>query len=194
MPATPDSEALTTAMPPVTLALDTATPFLTLALRAGDQFWEVSREVGRAHAELLPDAAAALFEEAGLPFAAQCIVLGTGPGSYTGVRVGASYALGLARVWGARLLGVTSLVALVDPQQSGLQAVALDARKGQVYAATFGVQAGRVTELQALPAKLPAEEASALSAIYRQDIAPSGKVLLEAGESLGQEQWELAYL
>lgn len=177
----------------VTLALDTATPFLTLALVAPQGSWEVSREVGRAHAELLPEAAQSLFEEAGLPFRAQQIVIGTGPGSYTGVRVGASYALGLARAWGANVLGVSSLAGLVG-EHEGQQTVALDARKGQVYAATYRVSGGAAVEELAAPAKLPQPEAQANAAYFRQDVAPSGLALLRAGLQLGTPRWELAYL
>ena len=125
---------------PVTLALDTATPFLTLALRwsghdgeeSGELEW--TEEIGRAHAERLPEAVAGLFAQAGRPLHADRLVIGTGPGSYTGVRVGASYALGLGRVWAAPVLGVCTLESLVSGDDGG-QAVSLDARKGNVYSA-----------------------------------------------------------
>ena len=85
----------------LTLAIETATPYLALGLSGPQGRWTLLSEVGRAHAEQLPAALTALLEEAQLPKSAvQRLVIGTGPGSYTGVRVGASYALGLGRALG----------------------------------------------------------------------------------------------
>ena len=179
---------------PVTLALDTATPYLTLALVWDDGKLEVSREVGRAHAELLADATKKLFLEANLPFRADTIVIGTGPGSYTGVRVGASYALGLGRVWNAPVLGISTLEGLV--QGSGRQAVSQDARKGNVYSAVYNVQNGVVQDVVEPVAKRDATEfaASLANLPHHHDTAPSGLALLRAGLAHGVKDWQLAYL
>lgn len=179
---------------PVTLALDTATPFLTLALRWAGGERAFSREVGRAHAEELPDATRALFAQAGLPFRAQTIVIGTGPGSYTGVRVGASYALGLASVWGAAVLGVSTLEGLVRGE--GLQGVSLDARKGNVYGAVYEVSGGTVSRVRWAPEKLPLPDFGARVAglPHHQDSPPDGLALLRAGLAHGASAWALAYL
>ncbi|WP_019585399.1 tRNA (adenosine(37)-N6)-threonylcarbamoyltransferase complex dimerization subunit type 1 TsaB [Deinococcus apachensis] len=184
----------------VTLALDTATPFLTLALAWEGGEATFSEEVGRAHAERLADAAQGLFERAGLPFRAGQIVIGTGPGSYTGVRVGASYALGLARVWGAPVLGVSTLEALVHGPDGtvpeGEVAVSLDARRGNVYGAVYEVREGVVTRVVHPPARRPLEEFEALAAglPHHRDIAPNGLALLRAGLAHGETEWALAYL
>jgi len=180
--------------PDVTLALDTATPWLTLALAWPGGSVQVSREVGRAHAELLPGTVQALFAEAGLPLRADAVVIGTGPGSYTGVRVGASYALGLGRVWGAPVLGVSTLEALVGGD--GVQGVSLDARKGNVYAARYDVRGGVVRATLLAPTRLPLEEFQAAldGAPHRADAAPDGLALLRAGLDHGARDWALAYL
>ncbi|RJF72987.1 tRNA (adenosine(37)-N6)-threonylcarbamoyltransferase complex dimerization subunit type 1 TsaB [Deinococcus cavernae] len=179
---------------PVTLALDTATPFLTLALAWEGGTLEISREVGRAHAERLADATRELFGEAGLPFRADTLVIGTGPGSYTGVRVGASYALGLGRVWSAPVLGVSTLEGLV--QGSGRQAVSQDARKGNVYSAVYDAQGGVVQQTVEPVAKREATEFTAtLDGLpHHQDTPPSGLSLLRAGLAHGVREWQLAYL
>ncbi len=179
---------------PVTLALDTATPYLTLALAWDGGELEHSSEVGRAHAERLAEAVAALFRQAGLPFSADQIVIGTGPGSYTGVRVGASYALGLGRVWGAPVLGVSTLEGLVVGR--GPQAVSLDARKGNVYCAVYEAENGVVNRVLQAPGK---QEGAAFAAAnahlpYHHDAAPGGLSLLRAGLAHGFKDWELAYL
>jgi tRNA threonylcarbamoyladenosine biosynthesis protein TsaB len=185
---------------PITLALDTATPFLTLALAGPDGVRVWSAEVGRAHAERVAGAVAELFAEAGLPLRAERIVIGTGPGSYTGVRVGASYALGLARVWGAEVVGVSTLESLVrgpeGVQLSGAVAVSLDARRGNVYGAVYNVQSGVVTEVVHAPEKQTMEEFQLRAAGLPQfhDAAPNGEALLRAGLAHGQTDWALSYL
>lgn len=179
---------------PVTLALDTATPYLTLALLWEGGELESSREVGRAHAELLAGAVQDIFAEAGLPFRADQIIIGTGPGSYTGVRVGASYALGLGRVWSAPVLGVCTLEGLVVG--SGPQAVSLDARKGNVYSAVYEAENGVVSRVIEGPAKREGAEFAGAYAHWPQhhDTPPSGLGLLRAGLAHGAREWELAYL
>lgn len=180
--------------PGVTLALDTATPHLTLALSWAGGALEWREEVGRAHAERVAGALDELFARAGLPRHADTVVIGTGPGSYTGVRVGASYALGLARVWGAPVRGVSTLEALVTGD--GPQAVALDARKGNVYGAVYDVTGGVVGAVLHAPQKLALEDLRTLAAglPLHLDPAPSGAALLRAGLAHGARDWALAYL
>lgn len=188
------------AAPRVTLALDTATPFLALALVWDGGEAQLSEEVGRAHAERLPDAARTLFKRVGLPFRAHTIVIGTGPGSYTGVRVGASYALGLGRVWGAPVRGVSTLEALVRGADGsvpeGEVAVSLDARRGDVYGAVYEVRQGVVTRVIHAPQKRPRAEFEALAAglPHHRDTPPDGPALLRAGLAHGETTWTLAYL
>ncbi len=183
-----------TAPAQVVLALDTATPWLTLALRWDGDETALSREVGRAHAEELPAATRDLFADAGLPFRADVIILGTGPGSYTGVRVGASYALGLGRVWGAPTLGVSTLEGLV--RGNGPQAVSLDARKGNVYGAVYEVRDGAVDAVRHPPGKHSLEGFGTLAGPlpHYQGAAPDGLALLAAGLRHGATDWTLAYL
>ncbi|SMB91042.1 tRNA (adenosine(37)-N6)-threonylcarbamoyltransferase complex dimerization subunit type 1 TsaB [Deinococcus hopiensis] len=180
----------------VTLALDTATPFLTLALTWEGGAVQSAEEVGRLHAERLPGGVRALFAEAGLPFRASEIVIGTGPGSYTGVRVGASYALGLGRVWGAPVRGVPTLEALVGGAEDGAVAVSLGARRGNVYGAVYGVAGGVVARVIHPPTKQTLEEFGALAAElpHLGDVTPDGLALLRAGQAHGASDWALAYL
>lgn len=183
--------------PLVTLAIETATPYLALGLLTPrGEFCEL-REVGRAHAEQLPRALETLFAAAGLPkSAAQQIVIGTGPGSYTGVRVGASYALGLGRAIGAPVLGVGTLESLIDTGLDGEQAVSLDARKGQLYGAVYRVSGGNITQTL-LPAARYAQADFAEqvgSSVWRQDPTPDALALAHAGRGRGAARWSLQYL
>ncbi|GHF98872.1 tRNA (adenosine(37)-N6)-threonylcarbamoyltransferase complex dimerization subunit type 1 TsaB [Deinococcus piscis] len=182
----------------ITLALDTSTPYLTLALHWPGGELESAERIERAHAERLPSGVEALFQDAGLELRADRIVIGMGPGSYTGVRIGASYALALARVWSAELTGVSTLCALLS-EQPGTQAPALDARKDNVYGALYRVEASGVAELQA-PAKYAQADFVALAqqqgAELRQETTPSGLSLIRAAQTLGraQPQLHLSYL
>ncbi|AWN23665.1 tRNA (adenosine(37)-N6)-threonylcarbamoyltransferase complex dimerization subunit type 1 TsaB [Deinococcus irradiatisoli] len=182
---------------PITLALDTATPYLALGLLTPHGEFSWRQEVDRAHAEALPGAVQALLGEAGVdPRQLGQLVVGTGPGSYTGVRVGASYALGLGRAIGAAVVGLPSLESLIDAGTEGEQAVSLDARKGQVYGAVYRVLGGVVVEEVLPAAKYPRETFAAEvgGRLWRQDPAPDALVLARSGAARGRSDWQLQYL
>lgn len=63
-----------------------------------------------------------------------------GPGSFTGLRVGLAFALGLGQALGRPVVGISSLHALawsIDEGSSGHVAAVIDARRGEVYLQTF---------------------------------------------------------
>lgn len=61
-----------------------------------------------------------------------------GPGSYTGLRIGAATAMGLSAGWGVPLKGVPTLRAIaVSACSEGLVLAAISAREGEVFAAVF---------------------------------------------------------
>jgi tRNA threonylcarbamoyladenosine biosynthesis protein TsaB len=61
----------------------------------------------------------------------------SGPGSFTGVRVGLSAMKGLAEVMGKRVAAVSNLLALAEFGASDLRATIIDARRGEVYGAVY---------------------------------------------------------
>ena len=61
----------------------------------------------------------------------------SGPGSFTGIRVGMTAIKALAEVNGKRVVAVSNLLAMAEAGQGGLRAPVLDARRGQVYAAVY---------------------------------------------------------
>lgn len=129
-------------MSDVYLGIDSATPYLSLALWSAERglLAEFREHVGRDHAARIVPELEHLFARAHTTRDAVAgIGVGVGPGSYTGVRVGLATAQGLARAWGVRLGGASTLAALalsgLAPGETG--AAALDARRGNVYAALF---------------------------------------------------------
>jgi tRNA threonylcarbamoyladenosine biosynthesis protein TsaB len=81
----------------------------------------------------------------------------TGPGSFTGVRIGIAFARGLALALDIPAIGVGSLDALLQPlctarESEGTIAARLDARRGEVYATVRDVASGAtLIDAEALP-------------------------------------------
>jgi tRNA threonylcarbamoyladenosine biosynthesis protein TsaB len=67
----------------------------------------------------------------------ECFAAASGPGSFTGVRVGLAAAKGLAEATGKRVVAVSNLRALASFGSAPLRATVIDARRGEVYAAVY---------------------------------------------------------
>jgi len=90
--------------------------------------------------ESLAAAIAAARDAAELELSAlKAIVVGLGPGSFTGLRVGLATAKGLAFGAGVPVYGVSSLAVLAASCGPGLVAPILDARLGEVFGALYEV-------------------------------------------------------
>lgn len=124
------------------LALDTSGPVGYVAVGRGPEVLgrATIEEPGRQAAELIPSVAAALAEASVGIAELSGIVVGEGPGSFTGVRVAAATAKGLARGADLPLWSVSSLAAAaVSGGGTGVRFVLFDARAERVYAACFEV-------------------------------------------------------
>jgi tRNA threonylcarbamoyladenosine biosynthesis protein TsaB len=129
------------------LGLDTgsSTAYLGLAA-AGRSEVAVSRTV-KSHAAALPGAVDELLRSAELRLRdLGGIAVGIGPGSFTGLRIGLSYAKGVALASGCPVVGVPSLDALAlsalehaKSSRGTLICLVLDARKGEVFSALYRV-------------------------------------------------------
>ena len=96
-------------------------------------------------AETLLPAAAALLTEAGVGLAqVEAFAISIGPGSFTGLRVGLATLKGLAFGTSRLAVAVPTLAALAEeaPAGEGPVVAALDARRGEVYAAAFDAPGG----------------------------------------------------
>ncbi|MGV3574318.1 MAG: tRNA (adenosine(37)-N6)-threonylcarbamoyltransferase complex dimerization subunit type 1 TsaB [Devosia sp.] len=142
---------------PITLAIDTAAPRLQLAVLRADGTTDVSiDDIATGHAEILFDRLAALLQRNDLTHAdVERIAVTTGPGSFTGLRIGLSAARGLGLARKLPVLGIPSLFALSLGIDSGPVTVLLDARRGEAYFQAFLAPGVAETE----PMLLPIEEA-----------------------------------
>ncbi|MFH8633439.1 tRNA (adenosine(37)-N6)-threonylcarbamoyltransferase complex dimerization subunit type 1 TsaB [Streptomyces lydicus] len=131
------------------LALDTATPAVTVALHDGTGILAASRQVdARRHGELLLPAVDRVLGEAGRKLdEVSEIVVGVGPGPYTGLRVGLVTAATFGAVLDVPVHGLCTLDGLA--YASGLTepfVVATDARRKEVYWARYADARTRLTE------------------------------------------------
>jgi len=78
----------------------------------------------------------------------RAVVVGLGPGSFTGLRVGLATAKGLALGGGVPIYGTSSLAMLAASTGPGLVAPVIEARRGEIFAALYDVDAsGHVSAL-----------------------------------------------
>ena len=122
------------------LAFDTATPAVTVALADGAEVLAERTVVdARRHGELLAPGIAAVLDCAGVDRRILSrIVVGVGPGPFTGLRVGLMTARTLGSALGVPVAGVCTLDLLAyDSELAGSYAVATDARRREVYWARY---------------------------------------------------------
>lgn len=116
------------------LALDTASDACTVALHIDGAVRELFEVGAQNHSARLLPMIDALLAEAQLPLAhLDAIAFGRGPGSFTGLRIGAGVVQGLC--FGADLpaIPVSSLAALAQGQAAARVMAAFDARMEQIY-------------------------------------------------------------
>lgn len=129
------------------LGIDTASPLASLALIAEGRILAEISEPATSHGATLPATVGRILHETGLePGDLAAVAVGIGPGSFTGLRVGLSYAKGLAMAGGCAIVGVPSLDAMAlcalekgMAEPDHIICPVLDARKGEVYAALYRV-------------------------------------------------------
>ena len=130
----------------VILALDTTTPPGSCAvMRDGRLLREEAGDVSREQAERLPGDLAALLAVESLSLRdINLLAVATGPGSFTGLRVGIATMQGLAMAIGTPLIGVSALDALAHASigvQDGAGPVRvatwIDAWRGEVFGALY---------------------------------------------------------
>jgi tRNA threonylcarbamoyladenosine biosynthesis protein TsaB len=140
----------------LTLAVDTTAEFGSIALADEDDAAGVREEV-RVHApqgfsQVLFGEIEALLERQGVRLNEIELFAGaSGPGSFTGVRVGLAAIKGLAEVLGRPVVAVSNLEALAEFGRSNARATVIDARRGEVYAALYDGAGNQIIPEAVLP-------------------------------------------
>jgi tRNA threonylcarbamoyladenosine biosynthesis protein TsaB len=121
------------------LALDTTTSSGSCALARGNRVvCEQVNDAPNAHAEHLPSDLMSLLERAGIVLPQiDLFAVATGPGSFTGLRIGIATMQGLAFAEGKPLVGISGFDALARIAGSGRVATWVDAWRGEVFAALY---------------------------------------------------------
>lgn len=121
------------------LALDTTAEFGSLALlRDGELEEEVPLHSSDGFGHVIFGAIESILAKHGLtPHDIGCYAGATGPGSFTGVRVGLTVIKGLGDATRRPVVGVSNLQAMATFGALALRAVLLDARRGEVYGAVY---------------------------------------------------------
>jgi tRNA threonylcarbamoyladenosine biosynthesis protein TsaB len=122
------------------LALETATEACSVALVHGETLIARTELAPRRHAERVLPLADELLAEAGIgKHALDAIAVGRGPGAFTGVRLAISLAQGMAMALDRPVVTVSSLAALAleAPEDDTAILAVIDARMGEIYAASY---------------------------------------------------------
>jgi tRNA threonylcarbamoyladenosine biosynthesis protein TsaB len=173
---------------PLILAVDTTHEFGGLALLKGERILEeveVHSPSGFAHV-IYGHLSALLNRNAVCLESIDCFAAASGPGSFTGVRVGLACVKGLAAALGKPAVAVSNLQAIATFGNALLRGVVLDARRGEIYAAVYEAQGNLVSPevvtklddwLVALAASFPKSELEFVST----DFAPLVETLAATG-------------
>lgn len=173
---------------PVILAFDTSTAACTAALFDGASTCVASRDevIGRGHSERLVPMIAELLNGR----TANRILVGVGPGSFTGIRVAIAAANGLAIGWNAELTGMSSLALLaVCTTEEREVAAAVIGGHGELFVQQFDTATAQ--PLSQLRNLVPAEAAKVTTAPL---VVGSGAHQLVAARGWGEarEAWPSA--
>ncbi len=162
------------------LAIDTSTAACTAALFDGSGTCIGSRDevIGRGHSERLVP----MLDELLQGRRAGRILVGVGPGSFTGIRVGIAAAQGLAIAWNCELAGMSSLALLAAGARTGGQvAAAVDGGHGELFVQQFdGRSLAPAKDALNLP---PVEAAAQISAPL---VVGPGATKLVAARGVGE--------
>lgn len=143
------------------LAVDTATNSCSVAVTVdGKLAAELTTVKNETHSKHLMELIHLVLKNAGFGVGdLDGLAVTIGPGSFTGLRIGISTIKGLALALGKPVVGISTLKALA--RQCGrtphLICPLLDARKGEVYAAAYGINEGQL--IQKAPARAMIPEA-----------------------------------
>ena len=129
------------------LALDTSTEACSAAVYADGATFSAFELTPRAHTQLILPMVEQVLQQAALRLPdVDAIVVGRGPGAFTGIRIGVGVAQGLAMAADKPVVAISTLAALAQQAYAQYAAThvlaALDARMGEVYWGQYALQQG----------------------------------------------------
>ena len=141
----------------ILLAIDTATESCSAALLVNGKLFSRSTVQPRLHAELILPFIDELLNEAQIKKnAIQGLVIGQGPGAFTGVRIGVGVAQGIALALEIPVVAVSNLQTLafstyqqLNTTQEKIILVATDARMKEVYSARYSIVGDQIKTINA---------------------------------------------
>ena len=154
------------------LAFETSTDMMSVAVGVGDQTWHVHTQGGaNASAQLIPSLHNLLAQAQIRLTDLSALVIGHGPGSFTGLRTACSVAQGLAMGANLKVIPVDTLMAVAEDARASLStaltsqvSVVMDARMGEVYGGAYAWHADSAQWHATVPLQVgpPAQVAQAL--------------------------------
>lgn len=138
---------------------------------------------------LIPELESALQQQAFHPSELDCIGIGIGPGSYTGIRVGAAVAKGLAYSWQIPLIGFSTLEGFVPEEKQVSFAAVIDAKIGGAYLLT-GRKGAAEVHYTGDPSVYPLEELRERLKEASILVTPYARLLQEKCEALNLNDWK----
>jgi tRNA threonylcarbamoyladenosine biosynthesis protein TsaB len=134
------------------LGLDNSTSHLSIAVKKDQKIFEVNTLVPRGSDHIIPQIKKILTKANLTPDKLDCLAVGLGPGSFTGLRVSLSIIKGFSLALKKPVVTASSFLAIARehaPEGKTL-AVILDARKDLVYAGLYKRKGSKVTVLKAV--------------------------------------------
>ncbi len=170
------------------LAIDTAGPRLQLALLVGERVETLIEDMAQGQAERIFPAIGELLGRSRIGYDhLQRIAVTTGPGSFTGLRIGLSAARGLGLALEVPVIGVPTLFALSLDTGCDAAAVLLDARRGESYFQLFsgpGIPVGEPALLSSADAHNRVPPGTALITSPMVDVATLARFAATADPEL----------
>ena len=168
------------------LALDTSSRVASCAiLRDGVLAGEFFANIGLTHSQTAMPMVEKLLEQTAIGLREMDVfAVCTGPGSFTGLRIGISCVKGMAMAAGKPCAGVSTLLTLAEGIRlfEGYICPVMDARRGQVYTSLFESMGGKLSRLR----EDEAISIEGLEAILRE--LPLGVMLVGDGAQLCMER------
>ncbi len=119
-------------------AFETSTEWCSVALWLDGELSSIEERAGQAHSGRVLPMLDRLAAQAGVPLASlEAVAYGSGPGSFTGLRIACGVAQGIAFARGIPVIGISTLEAIAEESGAARVVACIDARMREVYFAAL---------------------------------------------------------